>query len=413
MTNLGKGSQLPSYTYDYSQPQRRAGNLTLVKSKPSGPYTYEGTVDSLVQELRPAFPLHILYPRKIEEAARQFLEGIPGTPMYAVKCNPDKNVLQALLRSGISAFDVASIDEVRSVRKLSRKARLFFMHPIKAREAIGEAYFKHNVRAFVLDEQKELNKILQETRLAADLELFVRIAVVNDKARVSLSGKFGAPTEDAVNLLRLCRPACARLGVSFHVGSQCMEPDAYRSAIAQAAAIIAESGVKIDILDVGGGFPVHYEGMTPPPLSDYFATIRQAVADYGFADLEILAEPGRGLVGNAGSMIARVELARTHTLHLNDGTYGGLFEGGKQNNIPYPVRRIRTDYAEPQEQEMKPFRLAGPTCDSIDVLDGPFMLPADIEEGDWIEFRQHGAYGVCSRSSFNGFGEFSTVVMKD
>jgi ornithine decarboxylase len=382
----------------------------------SGALVFHGTADELVGEMRPADPVHIMRLDRIEAAGREFIAGFSGAPMYAVKCNPDKAVIQSLYRSGIRAFDVASIGEVRLVKKLAPKAKLYFMHPIKSREAIFESYFTHGVRRFVLDTQAELFKIIQETRMAGDVELFVRIMVNNSHAALALSGKFGASLDEAVELLKACRPVCTRLGVSFHVGSQCMNPVAYRDAIAQVAELASVSGVKIDVLDVGGGFPVAYDGMTPPPLADYFAEIKEAITDHNLQDLELLAEPGRALVGRGMSLIARVELRKDHadglhTLHLNDGTYGGLQEGAKWQGIRYPVRQAgrKSDDA----AELLGFRLAGPTCDSLDMMPGPYMLPADIGEGDWIEIEQHGAYGLCTRTIFNGFTKFDKVFLKD
>lgn len=393
---------------------KTAGRVT--STSVSSQLTFIGSVDDLVAELRPAEPVHIFRTERFEQAGREFIAGFSGMPMYAVKCNPDKAVIQTLYRSGIRAFDVASIGEVRLVKKLAPKAKLYFMHPIKSREAIFEAYFTHGVRRYVLDTQEELYKILQETRLAGDLELFVRVAVNNSHAAFSLSGKFGCGFDEAIELLKACRPVCTKLGVSFHVGSQCLNPVAYRDAIAQAASVIEASGVKVDVIDVGGGFPVAYEGMTPPPLTDYFVEIKHAIVDHGLQDLELLAEPGRVLVGYGMSLIARVELRKnhadgTHTLHLNDGTYGGLQEGAKWQGVHYPVRQAgrKVDTV----VEMLPFRLAGPTCDSLDMLSGSYMLPADINEGDWIEIEQHGAYGLCTRTPFNGFADYRKVFLKE
>lgn len=383
----------------------------------TGGFAYVGNADQLVAEMKPADPVHIFRMDRIEASAREFIGGFPGTPMYAVKCNPDKQVVQALYRSGIRSFDVASIGEVRLLKKLAPKAKLYFMHPIKAREAIFEAYFTHNVRTFVLDTQKELYKIIQETKMAGDLELFVRVMVNNNHAAVALSGKFGAIPEEAVELLKQCRPVCSKLGVSFHVGSQCMNPVAYSDAIRQVAEIVKEAGVEIDSVDVGGGFPVVYSDLNPQPWAHYFNAIREAMEVNGFKDTELLAEPGRALVGRGMSLIARVEARKdhkdgSHTLHLNDGTYGGMFEGGKWGGINYPIRMIRPG-AEETQAELIPFRLAGPTCDSLDMLYGPYMLPADIDEGDWIELEQHGAYGIATRTTFNGFTKFEKVFMKD
>lgn len=417
MTTKIAGRSASALTLVSSQSELAPAEPQLLRSA-SGALAFNGTSDQLIAEMRPADPVHIFRMDRIEAAGREFVAGFSGTPMYAVKCNPDKAIVQALYRSGIRSFDVASIGEVRMVKKLAPKATLYFMHPVKSREAIYEAYFTHGVRRFVLDTQAELFKIIQETKMAGDVELFVRVMVNNGHAAVALSGKFGAVPEDAVELLKACRPVCTRLGVSFHVGSQCMNPVAYREAIAQVASIVEGSGVKIDAIDVGGGFPVPYEGLTPPPLSDYFAEIRQAITDHGFDGIELLAEPGRALVGRGMSLVARVELRKdhadgTHTLHLNDGTYGGLFEGAKWGGITYPVRQVARRNDAGDAGDFIPFRLAGPTCDSLDMLPGPYLLPADIGEGDFIEVEQNGAYGICTRTTFNGFTKFEKVILKE
>ncbi len=272
MTNLGKGGQPSLHTYSYSQPRRRASDkLALVKSKPTGPYLFEGTVDALVQELQPTVPLYVIRPEILQHQAQAFLQGFKGTSMYAVKVNPDKHVLHTLYKAGIKAFDVASIEEVRLIRKVVPKATMYFMHPVKAREAIAEAYHMHGVRSFVLDCKDELYKILQETHYAGDLTLMIRLAVKEDASVFSLAGKFGATVKEAAELLKLGRTVSAKLGVTFHVGSQCMDPKAYRRALDLCAQAVSLSGVKIDIVDAGGGFPSVYPGMTPEPLSNYFS----------------------------------------------------------------------------------------------------------------------------------------------
>lgn len=372
--------------------------------------TYSGTVDDVVAATRPALPLCLFHPNRLVARARQFLTGFPGTTMYAVKCNPDRLVLQTMIRAGVKSFDCASIDEVRLIRKLAPKAKIFFMHPVKAREAIREAYYLHNVRAFVLDSVEELYKILQETDLAPDLELFVRVAIPKGAgSAINLSGKFGAPVNDAASLLQQCRPVCTNLGVSFHVGSQCLKPERYAMAIRLATQAIKLSGVKVDRLDVGGGFPVEYPGMPVPPFAAYMDTIRDAVARHRLGGLDLLCEPGRGMVGDCATIIVRVEQRRNDVLHINDGTYGTLFEMGPSADFVLPHRMIRpvADCAE----TMRAFTLAGPTCDSLDMMKGPFMLPDDIREGDWIEIGHIGAYGTSSSTRFNGFGKVIPAIL--
>ncbi len=371
---------------------------------------FSGTVEDIVAELRPAIPLYVIRPEKLVSAALTFRSGFRGEIMYAVKCNPDPNVIRTLYKAGIKAFDVASIEEVRLVRKLYPRAKLYFMHPVKAREAIREAYFAHGVRAFSLDSLDELHKILNETDLAGDLELFIRLALrKNKQASIDFSGKFGILPQDAVDLLRQCRQVSQRLGLAFHVGTQSAEPEVYARAVRTAAEVIKKSGVVVDALDVGGGYPVDYAGQGVPDVSVFLDTIRQAVSACGLGNIALLCEPGRALVAHAGSLVVRVEHRRGNTLYINDGTYGGLFDAAAWLKTRYPVRGIRVD--SPMSAERQNFRLAGPTCDSLDMMEGPFELPADIEEGDWIEIARTGAYSSGLRSNFNGFGKSGTVLL--
>ena len=411
MTNLGKGGQSSLNTYNHTQPRRRAADkLALVKSKPTGPYLFEGTLDDLVQELQPTIPLYVIRPDILNRQAQTFLQGFKGTSMYAVKVNPDKHVLHTLYKAGIKSFDVASIEEVRLIRKVAPKAAMYFMHPVKAREAIAEAYHMHGVRSFVLDCKDELYKILQETHYAGDLTLMVRLAVKDDTSVFSLAGKFGAIVKEAAELLKLGRTVSAKLGVTFHVGSQCMDPKAYRRALELCAEAVRLSGVKIDIVDAGGGFPSVYPGMVPQPLQNYFDEIHSAVADLGFGGCELFCEPGRALVAEAGSLVARVELCKGDMIYLNDGTYGGMFDAGKQFNFPFATRRVGGQGGAGGDTA---YRFSGPTCDSVDMMDGPFMLPADMAEGEWVQIDGMGAYSASVRGNFNGFGRSSTVFLKE
>jgi ornithine decarboxylase len=375
------------------------------------------SVDAVVARMRPAEPLLCLRPAAIAAAARRFVDSFPGDVLYAVKCNPEPRVLRALWAGGIRHFDCASLGEVRLVRKLLPAAEIHFMHPVKARPAIHEAFNQYDVTDFALDSSDELAKILQETvpvGLVGDpptLGLFVRLALPKGDAVLDLSGKFGASLEDAVDLLRAARPHAARLGVSFHVGSQCLEPGAYARALALAGAVIAGCGVAIDMVDVGGGFPVSYPDMTPPPLGDYIAAITAASGALP-ATVHLWAEPGRALVAGGGSLVTQVQLRRSDTLFVNDGVYGSLSDAGALG-FRFPARRIRLGGAGEADEPLADFALFGPTCDSADRMRGPFQLPADIREGDWVELGQLGAYGACLRTQFNGFGRVEVVEVAD
>ena len=390
------------------------GNTTLPPPRRGGTgvYNFTGTTAELIAELRPAIPVHILRPARVAEMAKTFVSEFPGHTVYAVKCNPTKAALQTLYRNGVRRFDVASIEEVRTVRRLYPNAELFYMHPVKSVEAIEEAYYRYNVRAFSLDTVQELYKIIRATQFAPDLKLFVRVAVDGTKdTKFALNRKFGALAAEAVELLQQCRPVCAKLGVAFHVGSQCLESQAYARAIAHVATLIDGADVSVDILDVGGGFPSTYPDMTPPPLSTYFAVIKEAIAANGLQSLELYAEPGRVMVADAGSLIVRVEQRRGNLLYLNDGTYGGLFDAGKSIGYRFPTT-LHCLEGQPCANTAE-FSFAGPTCDSVDMMEGPFTLPADVREGDWIEIGQLGAYSITMRTNFNGFGESLSVVMTD
>jgi len=364
-------------------------------------------VDALVATLRPEEPVHCLRPNTIAATATAFRATFAGEVLYAVKCNPEPAVLRALWDGGIRHFDCASAGEVRLVRSLFPAAEIHFMHPIKARSAIREAYAQHSVRDFVIDSVEELAKVIEETG-GADLGLVVRLALPKGGAVYDLSGKFGAEAADAVALLRAARPRAVRLGLSFHVGSQCLEPAAYARAIARAASVIRESGVAVEILDVGGGFPVAYPDVVPPPLSAFTDAIAQAFAAAKLPGTQLWAEPGRALVAAGASVVVQVQHRRGQALFINDGVYGALSDAG----VPafrFPVRRIGAAVAAP----LVPFSFFGPTCDSADAMRGPFCLPDDIAEGDWIEIGQLGAYGACLRTSFNGFDRAGMVEVDD
>jgi ornithine decarboxylase len=371
-------------------------------------------VDDLVAVERPEEPMHCLRPDAVTETARAFVAAFPGDVMYAVKCNPEPAMLRALNAGGVSHFDCASIAEVSLVRQMFPEAAIHFMHPVKARSAIREAWARHDVRDFVLDTTDELAKIRGEiaaTGVAGELGLIVRLALPKGGAVLDLSGKFGAAPELAAELLRAARPHAARLGISFHVGSQCLDPLAWRQALALVAQVIAAAGVKLDIVDIGGGFPVSYPDQEPPPLGAFLAEIEAGFEALGLPDAVLWAEPGRALVAGGASVVVQVQQRRGDSLYVNDGVYGSLADAGALG-FRYPVRLIRPTGPAPSD-ELVSYVLFGPTCDSADVMRGPFLLPADVAEGDWIEIGQLGAYGGCLRTAFNGFDRARMVEVRD
>jgi ornithine decarboxylase len=371
------------------------------------------TVDEVVAADRPEEPIHCLRPDALAATARDFVQAFPGDALYAVKCNPDPAVLRALWVGGVRHFDCASLPEIRLVRDMFPDATIHFMHPIKARGTIREAWARHHVRDFVLDSEDELVKIRTEvaaTGVAGRLGLIVRIALPKGGAKLDLSGKFGADFDTAVGLLRAARGCATTLGVSFHVGSQCLDPLAWRDALALTGQVIRRAGVQVDVVDVGGGFPVAYPDQEPPPMGAFFAEIEASFEQLELQATRLWAEPGRALVAAGTSVVVQVQARRGNTLYVNDGVYGSLADAGTLG-FRYPVRLIRPDGA--QATETTRFSLFGPTCDSADVMRGPFLLPADVAEGDWIEIGQLGAYGACLRTAFNGFDRARIVEVAD
>jgi len=363
--------------------------------------------------LRPERPIACLRPDAATRAARFFAERFPGTSLYAVKANPDPIILDAVYAGGVNAFDVASMAEVELIGERFPQAQMGFMHPVKSRRSIARSYSDFGVRTFAVDTLAELDKIADSTDHATDLTILVRIAIANDDARVSLASKFGVDGLEAVELLRTARHRAGRLGVCFHVGSQTMHPRAFVRALERVNDLILRAGVVVDVVDVGGGFPAHYPGLEPPPLEAYFSAIERMVEDelaitYTCA---LWCEPGRALVAEATSLLTRVELRKGETLYLNEGVYGALFDAGHFGFV-YPARRIRID-GQGDDAAQTPFRIYGPTCDSVDVMQGPFWLPSDTDEGDYIELDLIGAYGIALRSSFNGFDLDPPVLIDD
>ncbi|MFI4964790.1 MAG: type III PLP-dependent enzyme [Caulobacterales bacterium] len=384
-------------------------------------HTYHTPLD-LVRDRSPERPVALARPDAVAAAARWFQENFKGDVFYAVKANPSPWVIETLAANGVTSFDVASIPEIELVAAhAGANARLAFMHPVKSRSAIARAYAEFGVTTFAFDTHEELAKILEATGEARDLTLMVRLAVSAEGAAYSLSGKFGVETHEASALLLAARRATeGRLGVSFHVGSQCMRPTAFQAAMAQASRAIVRAGVMVDIVDVGGGFPSVYPGMAPPDMEFYLESI-----DRGFAemmvheDTELWCEPGRALVAEASSILTKVELKKGDALYLNDGSYGSLFDAAHAK-WPFPVKLFRAasdrgdgEAAIEVEGPLRPFRFYGPTCDSIDHMPGPFWLPEDVREGDYVEIGMLGAYGVAMNTRFNGFGDAETVEVRD
>ncbi len=362
----------------------------------------------LIRQHRPERPVLALRPHAAARAASWFLANFPGKVLYAAKANDSAIVIDALVGAGIDAFDVASLVEIERMAAVP-DADLYFMNPIKSRNAIRKAYQDYGVRRFSFDSDDELDKILHETGQAADLELYLRLACPNTHSLIPLEGKFGVPNAEAPALLLRARQVARGLGVTFHVGSQAVVPAAFGEALRQVGQLIVTSGVLVDAIDIGGGFPSRYPHSDPPELSTYTDEIAKAWEELAVKEsCALLCEPGRALVAEAESVILRVDARRDHALYVNDGAFGTLFDAA-YSRFRFPARLIGGNDGAPEAE----FSLYGPTCDSSDHCPGPFVLPDCVQEGDYIEIGQIGAYGRVLANRFNGFGEYDEALLTD
>jgi ornithine decarboxylase len=364
----------------------------------------------LLRHRRPERPVLALRPHAAQRAASWFLANFPGRVLYAAKANDAPEIIQALVDAGVRSFDVASLAEIERIARVEG-AELYFMNPIKSRGAIVRAYRDFGVRSFAFDSDAELDKIVEETGGADDLNLYLRVACPNTHSLIPLEGKFGVSSADAPALLLRARQIARKLGLTFHVGSQAVVPAAFGEALRQIGQLIVTSGVLVDAIDIGGGFPSRYPHSDPPELATFMDEVVRVADELAVKhNCELMCEPGRALVAEAESVIVRVDARRGNALYVNDGAFGTLFDAAF-SGFRFPAKLVATS-----RRRMKPvaeFSLYGPTCDSMDYLPGPFVLPACVREGDYIEIGQVGAYGRVLANRFNGFGEYEEAILSD
>ena len=369
------------------------------------------SVDELVNKLKPSKPIYCIRTSSIRSASNYFQKKFSGKVLYAVKTNPHPKVLKTLVDSGIKNFDVASIEEIKTIKRMSSYVNCYYMNTIKNRNDITEAYFNYNIKSFSLDSKEELLKIIQCTKNAKDLNLFVRISISNEHAEIDLSKKFGALASEALGLIRLAKQHSKKVGLSFHVGSQCMHPISYSKGIYEIGNIIKKTKIVPDFINIGGGFPSIYPDLRPQSLDNYMFEIKKGLANLKLeTNPELLCEPGRSMVAESGSTIVQVVLRKKQKLYINDGTYGSLFDAGVPNFI-FPSRMISNGRI--ISKKLTAFNFYGPTCDSLDYMKGPFLLPNNIKENDYIELGQLGAYGITFRTKFNGFFSDNIYEVED
>ena len=367
------------------------------------------TSEKAIESLKPSEPVYLVRPKKIAAAAKQFLDGFPGDVLYAVKANPHPIIVEQLWKAGIRHFDTASLGEIEIIKAIAPSAICHFMAPVRLAGQAKAAFEKHGVTDFVVDSESELDKLLAETGNSKKLRVFVRLVAQLGGALLEMSSKYGCVPEEAAKLLKRVKAAGVQPCLTFHVGSQCLSPFSYAQAIEIAQRTVNLSGVEIAALDIGGGFPAAY-------FHWYFDMIKEALANLGRPNLNVMCEPGRALVAQGISLVTQLVMRRGDRIYLNDGIYGSFdeqrFAGFDENYPPTAITLDAKGNAKKLSGEKRPFRAFGPTCDSADVLPRPVLLPNTIANGDYILFDAMGAYTVSSRSSFNGYYPDSWAIVE-
>ncbi len=392
---------------------RKAGAKAAAKAGAELPHF--ASIEDVIAGMKPGEPVYALHPQKFRGAAKRFLDSFPGDTLFAIKANPHPHVLEQVYEAGIRHFDTASLPEIRQVKSRFPDAHCHFMAPVRSAGAAKIAFNEFGVTDYVVDCDFELDKLLAEVGEPSKLRIFVRIATPLGGALLELSSKFGTTPEDAARLLKRVAESGAAPALTFHVGSQCLSPFSYAQAIDMARSTAALAGVDIQALDLGGGFPGPYRNNDVPPDHWYFDTVKQALTTLP-RQVPVLCEPGRALVAEGMSLITQVILRKGDSLYLNDGVYGSFDELTLPGwNADYYMRAFRLDESgKPRELTlgMLPFRIYGPTCDTLDLLPRPLLLSADMQAGDFIVFEAIGAYSVAVRTTFNGFFPDTWVVVE-
>ena len=380
----------------------------------SDPTVFPNT-SALIAREEPDFPAFLFSARELHKSVKVFRKGFDGLLTYAVKCNPSPHILRQLHEEGIKAFDVASVTEMALVRDYAPGAAMHYNNPVKNRREILRAYEEFGVRSFTIDHPDQLDQLQSVVSPSPDIEVTTRFKAGKALKSYDFGTKFGVLEQGAVEIVRMVEQMGYTPSLCFHVGSQCEDAYAYERHIAAAARIVNEAGITLKRLNVGGGYPAPYPTSEAPPMDYYFETITEAMKDnFGNSRPELIAEPGRALVTASTSLLLRVKHQRGRAaLYLNDGAYGALMEVKFMHFTP-PTRVWRGAREHSHSDGLTAgFTIFGPTCDSYDVLPQTYLLPADIDEDDWIEFGLMGAYTQASLTPFNGFDRRDQYWVED
>ncbi len=320
---------------------------------------------------------------------------------YSIKANSSEPVLKEIYSAKVHHFDVASLSEAIKVKKLFPECIAHFMHPVKDEVSIYRAYHELNIKYYAVDHINELEKLKKYA--GKNIIPVVRIKTENHTCIFNLSEKFGANKKDAINLIQQAKKYYKKIGISFHIGSQSTSPDDYLSAIDLVEDIIQESAIDLHYLNLGGGLPLVYTNSNPPSIAQFLDCINKRLSKLKIKPKEIFIEPGRSLIAEAIQLVTKVCDRRGSHLYINNGIYNGLNDLGRVKIIPHCQSYRTCKKTEKLSKKHLPFSLYGPTCDNLDFIEGPMMLPENIQKDDFIVFSNAGAYIQSLSSNFNGF----------
>ena len=350
-------------------------------------------------------PFLLLDSNIVRDKTHRFKAAMPRVhPHYAVKANPDPRVLKTLIQENVN-FEIASVSELDLLISLGVPAKeIYYSNPIKSRDYLKYSSSK-GVEWYALDSIEELRKIVS---IKPDAKMYLRIDTPNIGSDWPLAGKFGTHLSDIKEIITEAVNLKADLaGVTFHVGSQCRNPLNWQVGIERAKKIFITMhrvGLNPRLLNIGGGYPVRY--VNPIPSIEVIGEIVNAAVSDLPEDIRIMAEPGRYLVSDSAYFVCRVVGTATRSgkrwMYWDAGMFGGVIE---------ITEGLRYEILTDRKGQSIPWTIAGPTCDSVDILMRDEMFPADIQEGDFIYIPNAGAYTTAYASNFNGFPLPDVVVL--
>jgi len=340
---------------------------------------------------------------------------------YAIKANPNEQVLRILTDEGIKYFDCASPSEIKTISSIDNNAIGLYNNPLKRRQDIVLAA-NMGVKHFTVQTHSEIQKVFQETHGIIDpkdLEIAVRLQTLNDAAAINLSTKFGATTHDVLGMFKHIRTLGIVPGISIHTGSQNSDPQTFHDGVEKIMNIVKKEG-KINTLNIGGGIPVNYLGGKSYNITDYLNIINKSLREvvneiFDNDNYKLIIEPGRSMIGDSVKLVipilSREKRGQMDSIYINDGIFGS-FNPADTPNVEATFKVLRKDgdkIIELPMQNARKFEVFGCSCDSADKLPNK-MLPVDVREGDWILHETAGAYTSACRSDFNGYAEHSWVI---